>query len=313
MDERQTKIREGAGLEESRINTDLIEFLNKWSSPVLIVIGLIGLGWAGLRYLERAKVAERNNAFAAYEGAVAGGTPSPASLRNIAGEYAGTGAVAELALLRTVDVYLQAAISGIEPGAELDSATGRPVEETDLLDADGVRGYLAQARDLSRQVADLSAGEAGRALIRVQALMRLGAAEEGLGEIEAAKASYNSAAEAARQAGLPELAVLAENRAAAADSIDPSITLPPQASLAPLPGDAAGPGAGATMSLEELMSMQGAMQVEEGEGASTPEGEILPDPAADPLADPALTPAFGEPETGSGVEPASSGGGAGTP
>ena len=40
MDERQTQIRQGAGLEESRINTEFLDFLNKWSSPVLIVIGL---------------------------------------------------------------------------------------------------------------------------------------------------------------------------------------------------------------------------------------------------------------------------------
>jgi hypothetical protein len=283
MDERQTKIRAGAGLEESRINTDLIEFLNKWSSPVLIVIGLIGLGWAGMRYLERSKVAELNNAFAAYEGAVSGGNPSPASLRNIAGEYAGTGAIAELALLRTVDLYLQAAISGVEPGAEMDPLTGRPVEETDLLDADGIRGYLSQARDLSRQVADLAGDNDGRGLIRVQALMRLGAAEEGLGSVDAARESYAAAAEVARQSGLPELAVLAENRSAATESMDPAIVLPSQASLTPLPGDAAGPGAGATMSLEELMSMQGAMQVEDG---ADPIGEPMPEPSSDAPFDP---------------------------
>ena len=65
MDERQTQIRQGAGLEESRINTEFLDFLNKWSSPVLIVIGLIGLGWFGLNYLERSKQSRMNNAFAA--------------------------------------------------------------------------------------------------------------------------------------------------------------------------------------------------------------------------------------------------------
>lgn len=285
MDERQTKIREGAGLEESRINTDLIDFLNKWSSPVLIVIGLIGLGWAGLRYLERTKVAELNNAFAAYEGAVSGGSPSPASLRNIAGEYSGTGAVAELALLKAVDVYLQAAISGIEPGAEIDSATGRPVQVDDALDAEGVRGYLSQARDLSRQVAESTGGESGRELIRVQALMRLGAAEEGLGSMDAAKAGYTSAAITARESGLPELAVLAENRAAAVDTLDTAIVLPSQASLAPLPGAATGPGVGSSMTLEELMSMQEAIRAEDAP-AETGTADPMEAPAADPAGEP---------------------------
>lgn len=285
MDDRQTKIRAGAGLEESRINTELVDFLNKWSSPVLIVIGLIGLGWFGLNYMQRAKVAKLNNAFAAYESTVAGGNPSPASLRNIATEYAGVGAVGELALLRTVDLYLRAAISGVEPGAELDPMTRLPVNETDLLDADRARGYLSQARDLSRQVAQSTERAAGRELIRVQALMRLGAAEEGLGQIEQAKAAYARAGEVARAAGFPELGLVADARAERAGTLTDVPSLPARASLPALPGERfLDAGGDLPLNFEDLMSIpmfQNLMSDPEGQPEGQPEGSGVDDPGAD--------------------------------
>ena len=281
MDDRQTKIRAGAGLEESRINTELVDFLNKWSSPVLIVIGLIGLGWFGLNYLQRAKVAKLNNAFAAYESTVAGGNPSPASLRNIATEYSGVGAVGELALLRTVDLYLRAAISGVEPGAELDPTTRLPVNEADLLDAERARGYLSQARDLSRQVAQATERAAGRELIRVQAFMRLGAAEEGLGQIEQAKAAYSLAGEVARGAGFPELGLVADARAERAGSLTDVPSLPARASLPALPGEQfLDAGGEVPMNFEDLMSIPMLQnQGTDPEGAT--DGSTGGDPGAD--------------------------------
>lgn len=285
MDNRQTKIRAGAGLEESRINTELVDFLNKWSSPVLIVIGLIGLGWFGLNYMQRTKVAKLNNAFAAYESTVAGGNPSPASLRNIATEYAGVGAVGELALLRTVDLYLRAVISGVEPGAELDPMTRLPVNETDLLDADRARGYLSQARDLSRQVAQSTERASGRELIRVQALMRLGAAEEGLGQIDQAKAAYVRAGEVARAAGFPELGLVADARAERAGTLTDVPSLPARASLPALPGEQfLDAGGEVPLNFEDLMSipmLQNLMTDPEGQPEGQPGGSGVDDPGAD--------------------------------
>lgn len=300
MDERQTKIREGAGLEESRINTELIDFLNKWSSPVLIVIGLIGLGWFGWNYLERSKVAKQNNAFAAFEDAVAGENPAPTSLRGVALEYAGVGSVAELALLRTVDIYLRAAITGVEPGAQIDPATGQPEDERDVLDGDGVRGYLSQARDLSRQVAESTRDRPGRELIQVQAQIRLGAALEGLGSVDEARSAYSSAAGVARAAGFPALARLAERRAELADRLGAGMaSLPSRAALAPLPGEEPmdEPGIDIPMSLDELLSMpfmQDALRDGELDPSELPDLPDLPElpqpeggqPPAVPVLDP---------------------------
>lgn len=280
MDERQTQIRQGAGLEESRINTEFIDFLNKWSSPVLIVIGLIGLGWFGLNYLEKTRMARKNDAFAAYEGAVSGGTPSPASLRNIAGEYAGVGAVGELALLRTVDLYLRAAIAGVEPGAEIDPATGFPVNETDRLDDERTKSYLSQARDLSRQIVEAVGENEGGRLLLVQALMRMGAAEEGLGQIDQAKASYARAAEVARAAGFPELGTVADRMVAMADRAAAGVTLPAREALPVLPGERfVDPSGELPMTIEDIMSLPQFQNLQQdSDGAEAP----AEDPAADP-------------------------------
>ncbi len=294
MDERQTKIRQGAGLEESRINTEFIDFLNKWSSPVLIVIGVIGLGWFGLTHFHRSKQTRLNNAFAAYESTVSGGTPSPASLRNIAGEYAGVGAVRELALLRTVDIYLRAAIAGVEPGAEIDPVTGHAANESDRLDADAVRSYLTQARDLSRQVVQAveKDGGEGRRLLLVQGLMRLGAAEEGLGQVDQAKAHYARAGEVARAAGFPELGTVADGMIAMADRAAAGVSLPARATLPELPGERfVDPSGEIPMSLEDILSLPAFQNLgldgEDGEPTAQdpvadPESAAGPDPATDP-------------------------------
>ena len=62
MDDRQTEIRAGAGLEDSRINKEFIDFLNKWSSPVIMVFAVAALVWAGLRWMEQKKLEKKYTA-----------------------------------------------------------------------------------------------------------------------------------------------------------------------------------------------------------------------------------------------------------
>ncbi|RMH25476.1 MAG: hypothetical protein D6692_10990 [Planctomycetota bacterium] len=236
MDDRQRQIRAGAGLEESRINQEFIDFLTKWSTPVLWLLVIIGGAWWGLRYWKQHKIAKVDAAFASYSEAISGGNPSPPSLKSIAAEYSGVKSVSALALLDTVDIYLRAATIGIEPGAELDPATQAPANPSDLLDEDRVRSYLAQARDLARQVADSVEGQAGKSLIGARAWMRVAAAQEGLGATDEAKASYARAAEVARAGGYEAIAIVAEERAAAAGSVA-GVVLPAADLLEPLPGE----------------------------------------------------------------------------
>lgn len=276
MDDRQTQIRSGAGLEESRLNQEFIDFLKKWSTPVLWLILIIGAAWWGLRYLKEQRIAKVDNAFATYNEALAGGNPSPSSLRTIADTFSGVESVPELALLQTVDIYLRAAISGMEPGAETDPATGVPVNETDLLDEQSVTSYLSQARDISRGVADSTAGVSGRELINHQAWMRVGAAQEGLGSPEDAKASYERAAQVATSGGFPALAALAESRRDAAGNNESVAALPSEAELVPLPGE---------QQVEMPALLPEVTGTIEEPGAESPSDDADPDQEAAPAAD----------------------------
>ena len=51
MDERQTQIREAAGLDESRLNTEFVEFLRKWGPIALGVLAVAALAFVGRNYL----------------------------------------------------------------------------------------------------------------------------------------------------------------------------------------------------------------------------------------------------------------------
>ncbi|MEM1423311.1 MAG: hypothetical protein AAGH64_04835, partial [Planctomycetota bacterium] len=52
MDDRQQQVKIGAGLEESRINRELIDWLNKWGMRILIVVLLVVAAYQGSRFLE---------------------------------------------------------------------------------------------------------------------------------------------------------------------------------------------------------------------------------------------------------------------
>ena len=127
MDDRQTEIRAGAGLEDSRINKEFIDFLNKWSSPVILVFAIAALAWAGLRWMEQKKVEKIDRAFGDLQAATMGGNPSPASLNVLAETYAGVRSVPVIAKLTTTDLYLTAYLRGVQPGSEISRLTGEPV------------------------------------------------------------------------------------------------------------------------------------------------------------------------------------------
>ena len=117
MDERQQQIRAGAGLEESRLNTEFIDFIQKWGGPFLIICALLMGAWAGWNWLERKKSQRLDEAFGQYEAQLAGGNPSPEALRAVAEEFSGIASVSLLARLNAADIYLAAIRSGVRTGA----------------------------------------------------------------------------------------------------------------------------------------------------------------------------------------------------
>lgn len=69
MDERQREVQVGAGLQESRLNTEFISFLQVWGPRVLYVLLAIVLVYIGLQYLDRWRQEQVNEAYKALSAA----------------------------------------------------------------------------------------------------------------------------------------------------------------------------------------------------------------------------------------------------
>lgn len=210
MDERQQQIKAGAGLEESRINQDLVDFLQKWGSWFLMALAAAALVYAGLQYLERQRVAKINEAFAAYEGVMGGGNPNPEALRRVADEFEGVRSVAEMCRLNSADIYLESVRTGLRPGAQV-GEDGEYPEEEFITDEDREQ-YLSSAESLYNAVLASAGQTPGRELIALNATFGLAAVYDTRGQVEQAKEQYAKAAELAGAQSLPALQRVARAR-----------------------------------------------------------------------------------------------------
>lgn len=233
MDERQQQIKSGAGLEESRINEDFKEFLEKWGFWLLL---LVAVGFGGLwafQKLEERRVAKVDAAFAAYEGAAGSANPSPDALRRVADEYEGVRSISDLARLRSADIYLHSARTGLLPGAEYD-AEGELTNEDDLLTDEQVARQLDQAQGLYALVYE--SAEASGSVLSIEAAFGMGAAGESKGDVELARRGYEAAKAAATRHGRPVLARAAGARLEAiADGVPERLALFSEDDLPELP------------------------------------------------------------------------------
>ncbi|MDF1810001.1 MAG: hypothetical protein P1U42_09930 [Phycisphaerales bacterium] len=295
MDDRQTKIREGAGLEDSRVNQEFIDFLNKWSSPVLLTLAVAALIYAGMQYLERQKIARIDQAFSEFESATTGANPSPASLKTLADEYSGVRSVPELALLTTSDIYLNAFVVGFRPGAETNPNTGELINEADLLDETQRKVYLEQAGDMAQQVLDLTKDATGKELIAMQAYSRLAAVKEGMRDFDGAKAQYQSLETLATKHFYESIASFATNRIESLEEIKLVSALPSDADLTPLTGEEQlGTDGQQTISPEQLQEMMDAIQnstpeIDQTDDLDIPTGDEESAPETDPAVQPETT------------------------
>ena len=125
MEDRQRQIREGAGLEESRLNTEFIDFLRKYSTPMLLVVAAVAGGYGGLKYLERQRELARDSAFVQLESAL--NSRSATALTGVADDNESRGAVAPLARLNAAVAKLEEKKNGtvtVEQLADLEAEIG---------------------------------------------------------------------------------------------------------------------------------------------------------------------------------------------
>ncbi len=189
LDQRQTQIREGAGLEESRLNREFIDLLQKISMPVLVIVAILAVGYAFKQRYDRAQKEKLDLAFSEIEAASSSARPSPDTLRSIADEYQSVAGVYLKGSLRAGDAYLDTFRAGIKPGAELkpDGSLAKPEEL--LTDSDKAY-HLSQAQSMYERVYAETVGKPEYTLMRLESLYGLAAVAECKGEYDAAKKHY---------------------------------------------------------------------------------------------------------------------------
>lgn len=222
MDERQAQIREGAGLEESRLNTDLIAFLQKWSTPFfLLIAAVIAIYW-GYGRLQDARQAHIDAAFGELELASGSANPSPDALKRVAEDFADVRSVPLLAELAAGDTYLGAVRAGMKVGVvgggEL-NADGTLKNEDDLLRADDRKAYLDEAQGLYEKVLSRAQSSKGMEIFEIDARYGLAATMEMRQDWSGAATQYEAIKTLATKAGLDPHPEIAAQRLASLDEI----------------------------------------------------------------------------------------------
>lgn len=211
MDERQAKIKEGAGLEESRLNTDFIDFMQKWSTPVLVVMAVAFGAYYLMQRRSVAQVERVNTAFLEYELVRTADAPSPTSLIQIAEDFADVKGVAVMARLRAADLLMQEALGGAVLGAQLNS-DGEVEDESARLNEEEIANRMDDAQEQYRLVLDRSGATPGEAQHAIGAAFGLAAVAETKGDLEAAKGYYERIIEIGTAVDYPQPVNIAENR-----------------------------------------------------------------------------------------------------
>lgn len=229
MDDRQRTIVEGAGLEESRLNQDFIDFLRKWGTPMLLLVVLAAGIYSGTTMWKRFQERAHNQAYADLHAAAVAGSPD--NLVVVAEQHKGQGAVYELALIEAADAYLESARLGLRPGGDWNTAEDRLTDEQ-------VKANLSRANDLYGRVVASTKGKPGHALHELNGLFGQAAVAESLGDIDAARATLTKAEEVAAKAEFPQLVAIAKERVA---SLGALTDLPPMYDAANVRSSGAAP------------------------------------------------------------------------
>jgi hypothetical protein len=231
MEERQTKIREGAGLEEGRLNTEFIDMMKKWGPHLVTALAVLALLYFGYDKYTKWKATTNDVAFVDLSAAAT--SASPANLESVARDHAGT-TVAMEARLYAADLHMSAARTGIPIGEKFDDkdptklAADKPFLSDDLK-----KQELAEAERLYQGVVADANSSTGQTLLAIGALNGLASVAEDRVELDKAKSFYQQAMAKANAAKFDKLEALIKKRL---DSIDSLKEAPKLYAAAELPG-----------------------------------------------------------------------------
>jgi hypothetical protein len=255
MDERQQKIREGAGLEESRLNVEFIDWLRRWSTPFLLVVAVVALSYVVYQRVQQSRLETLGTAFVELEAARSTAAPNPRALEDIARAYRNVRGVPYIALLAAGDEYLRSARLGVAPGAEV-----RPdgtVADGDLMNQDQRDRFLADAERLYREVLQSTQGDTAKAIHAISAAYGLAAVAEMRGDLAAAKAEYERVIALSEAAGYASHVAVAHHRIENLPALSERQRLYAAAELPPLPGAGQAPEPDGAANFESIFQQPG--------------------------------------------------------
>lgn len=289
------EIREGAGLTEARLNQDFIEFLRKWSTPVLVVVALAAVSYAAYTRWNERKIQEYNAAYAELERVAGVASPSPESLKRVAEDFEGIGSVSLMARLQAADVYLQSIRRGIKPGSQIEP-DGSVKNADDLLTADDRKAFLGQAEQLYQQVIRDARLTDSQRLLAIGANYGLAAVAECREDFDGARKFYVEIENLAKDTPFSQHATVATERIASIDTIKspvhlyarselPATAIPAPSSL-PLQGATTPPTGEAPAPVEATPAGPPIEPAPETPAPEAPKGDA-PAPAPAPTPEPA--------------------------
>lgn len=294
LDERQQQIKEGAGLEESRLNVEFIDWLRRWSTPLLVVIAVVVLSYVLYERWQLSQKAGVDRAFTQLDAITESQNPSPESLKALADEFSGIRAVPHLARLAAADLYLQAARRGVRVGANL-GQDGALADAGDLLTDEQRKAVLSDAEALYNRVLSDTGGDRDEAQHAINAAYGLAAVAECRADPAVAATFYKRVVDLAQAKGFKAHVDIATRRMASL----PNLEMPALYAAADLPklpwaDELNPPPPGPLPELPESGSQPTPLDPAQDPGAAPatpPTTPTTPDPGAPPPANPEETPA----------------------
>jgi hypothetical protein len=216
--DRQFQIREGAGLEESRLNQDFIEFLRKWSTPLLVVIAVVAVSYAIFTRWKEAEYRRHDQAFADFQQVSGVENPSPDSLKRFAVDAENIGGLSLMARLQAADAYMRAVRLGVKPGATL-TPKGELANKDDVMTAEERAANLASAEELYKRVIADADRNTAQILMVAGSMYGLASIAESREDFDAARAQYESIDQLLKGGAYDTHARIARRRIESLDSI----------------------------------------------------------------------------------------------
>ncbi|MCA9281801.1 MAG: hypothetical protein KDA30_07155 [Phycisphaerales bacterium] len=224
MDDRQKGIEIGAGLQESRLNEDFIQFLQKWGPRALYTLAIVVGLWAGYQYYQRWQADKTDQAFqelADARGALLGATfaGSPDALLAIAEKYPTRASIAVQARLDAADIYAVSARRGVFPGGDFNN-------EEDRLSPEEMKSQNERAKGLYEQVISQVGGNERLRTFALDAYEGLFTTELNLGNWPEARSAGAKAMEIAEALKLHGRAEILRTRLDGVDGLGKLAMLP---------------------------------------------------------------------------------------